>query len=200
MSSKAKSALAATAYHEAGHALAHHVLGWGNGEVTIVPDKERVGSARIADGARLRRLLRQLEFGTINTLLVAKCHDHILCLLAGKEAQKKFRPKSIRSYMARSDHNAAAELLVSLYQDQKERNAASRYLELRTRNLISGTVHWRMIQDLAVALLERQTLTGEAVNTIFQASERACYAERNHSNELGQRPDSERSFRQPPPF
>jgi hypothetical protein len=58
VSSKAKSALAATAYHEAGHALAHHLHGWGNGEVTIVPDKQRVGSARIADGARLHRMPR----------------------------------------------------------------------------------------------------------------------------------------------
>jgi hypothetical protein len=176
VSPKSQSALTATAFHEAGHALAHHVLGWGNGGVTIVADKECVGRARIADWARLRRLLRQLECGTINTLLIAKCHDYIVCLLAGKQAQKKFSPKSIRSYMARSDHGAVAELLVSLYRDQKERNAASRYLELRTCNLISGTVHWRMIQDLAAALLERRTLTGEEVNTIFHSSERACWA------------------------
>jgi hypothetical protein len=187
ISSKAKSALAATAYHEAGHALAHHVLGWGNGEVSIVADKECVGSARIGDGARLRRLLRQLEFGTINALLIAKCHEHILCLLAGKEAQRKFRPKSIRSYMARFDYSAAAEFLVSLYPDPKERNAASRYLVLRTRNLISGATHWRMIQDLAAALLKRRTLTGDEVSAIFESSKRACWAQRDSPRKVGQR-------------
>jgi len=164
---------AATAYHEAGHALAHYVLGWGNGRVTILEKYNSKGSAAIAHKARLSRLLRQLEYGTMTTRLFADCHDFIVCLLAGREAQKKFKPQSLHSYMARSDHQSAVDFLASLHPEHEERQAAMAYLTLRTRNLVSSPRNWSRITTLASELITTPTLTGEEVSVIFRAADDA---------------------------
>jgi hypothetical protein len=81
-------------------------------------------------------------------------------------------------YQTTSDYSAAADFLLSLHGEEKVRNCASKYLQARTRNLVSNPVNWRFIQDLAKALLERQTLTGKEVENVLQASERAQKEER----------------------
>jgi hypothetical protein len=81
-------------------------------------------------------------------------------------------------YQTTSDYSAAADFLLSLHGEEKERNCASKYLQARTRNLVSNPVNWRFIQDLGKALLERQTLTGKEVENVLQASERAQKEER----------------------
>jgi hypothetical protein len=43
-------------------------------------------------------------------------------------------------------------------------------LQARARNLVSNPVNWRMIEDLAKALLERQSLTGKEVGDVLHAS------------------------------
>ena len=48
-----------------------------------------------------------------------------------------------------------------------------KYLRARTRNLVSNPRNWRQIEDLAKALLERRTLTGEEVNDVLLASMQA---------------------------
>jgi ATP-dependent Zn protease len=49
-----------------------------------------------------------------------------------------------------------------------ERNCAFKYLEARARNLVNH--RWRMVEDLAKALLERQSLTGKEVGDVLRAS------------------------------
>jgi ATP-dependent Zn protease len=59
-------------------------------------------------------------------------------------------------------------LLLRLHGEEKERNCAFKYLEATARNLVNH--HWRMVEDLAKALLERQSLTGKEVRDVLRAS------------------------------
>ena len=66
----------------------------------------------------------------------------------------------------------AGDFLLSLHGEQKERDYVIKYLRARTRNLISNPRNWRRIEDLAKALLERRTLTGEEVDDVLRVSSR----------------------------
>jgi ATP-dependent Zn protease len=164
--------LAATAHHEAGHAVADSKLGFKIKQVTIVPCDESRGTAT-STGLRVLRLLRRLEYGSERTTgkLIGDCHDLVITLFAGEEAQRRFDPLSIRRHMSAGDYQSAKEVLMRLHQDaERECFYAFKYLRARARNFISDPKNWRLIEDLAKALLERRTLTGEEVNDVIQAS------------------------------
>ena len=92
----------------------------------------------------------------------------LFCALAGLEAQRRAAPKAIGSSEAHSDEAIAANLLLRLHGEERERNCALKYLEARARNFVNR--HWQMIQDLAKALLERQSMTGKEVGDVLRAS------------------------------
>ena len=77
-------------------------------------------------------------------------------------------PQSVKSRDANGDEAIASELLLRLHREERERNCAFKYLEARARNLANH--HWRMIEALAKALLERQSLTGKEVRAVLAAS------------------------------
>jgi hypothetical protein len=160
-------------HHQAGHAVADSKLGFKIKQVTIVPCDESKGTAT-STGLRVLRLLRRLEYERITARkgkLISNGHDLIITLLAGEEAQRRFDPRSIRRHMSVGDYQSAKEVLMRLHQDaEKECFYAFKYLRARARNFISDPKNWRLIEDLAKALLERQTLTGEEVNDVIQAS------------------------------
>ena len=160
------SALRATAYHEAGHALANDALGFKNRKVSIVSDAESTG--RVEPEVNLRPA--SLTYGDSSPARLGRWHNRIIVFLAGREAQRKFNPRSIRSYMSRSDLDKASKILERLHTENSEYLAARRYLETRTRNLIRRGVNWGKIEDLADALIEKRTLDGEQVRRIFVQS------------------------------
>jgi hypothetical protein len=69
------------------------------------------------------------------------------------------------------------EVLSFLHGYDDELKDASRYLETRARKLVSHPQNWRMIQDLAKALIERRTLTGAEVEATLRASMDAQFKE-----------------------
>ena len=107
--------LAATAHHEAGHAVADSKFGFKIKQVTIVPSDEAVGSAR-TKGLQLR----WLEYEKPTRKRIGYCHDLIISLLAGAEAQRRFDPKSIRRHHAVGDYQSAKEVLIRLHGDTEE--------------------------------------------------------------------------------
>jgi ATP-dependent Zn protease len=148
------------------HAVADWKFGFKIKQVTIVPSDGALGTAK-TKGLQLRRLEHEKLTGK-------HYHDMIVTLLAGEEAQRRFNPRSMRRHGAASDHRSAKEVLIRLHEDaEKECFHAFRYLRARARNFISNPQNWRLIEDLAKALLERRTLTGEEVNDVLQASTRA---------------------------
>ena len=88
--------LAATAHHEAGHAVADVKLAFKIKQVTIVLSDEALGTAT-STGLRLRRLLRRREYEPITGKLIRDGHDLIITFLAGEEAQRRFDPRPMKA-------------------------------------------------------------------------------------------------------
>ena len=156
----------ATAYHEAGHALADFRLGFKIKQVSVISDGTCAGFV----SRRLGLKLSPLEFGCTTSKTVARWHDHILTLLAGEEAQRRFSAKSVRSHHAAQDRSVVVDVLMRLHSDQDELRAVYRYLQIRARNLVCHPVNWQMIECLAKLLLEKKTLTGQETAAAFRAS------------------------------
>ena len=81
-------------------------------------------------------------------------HERFVCALAGLEAQRHAAPKAIRSSEAHSDEAIAANLLLRLHGEERERNCALRYLQVRAQKLVNN--QWPLIEDLVKALIERK--------------------------------------------
>ena len=166
---KMKLALRATAYHEAGHAVADWRHGFKIKRVTIVP---AVNSKGMVSGKDFR--FRDLEYGRLTGNRIGYYHDRIICCLAGGEAQRRFNPRSFRTHHTASDIESVKELLFRLHSDQeKEAFHAMKYLQARARNFVRFSMNRQMIEDLAKALLERRSMTGEEVAETLRASMQA---------------------------
>ena len=152
------------AYHEAGHAVADHVLGFKIKDVTIVPKEGTLGAVTSL------RPWRFSDRSGVTLKSIAHFHGRIISALAGKESQRRFSPKSIRTHQAASDYDTVGDLLLRLHGEETEASLAFKYLQARTRNLVSHPQKWRQIQDLASALLEHQTLSGQEVKAVLRAS------------------------------
>jgi hypothetical protein len=163
--------LSTTAYHEAGHAVADWKLGFKIRQVTIVP---KGGAAGSVTGLKT---LRISYGGGVKGESIGRYHDRRTACRRGSTASIQAARR--QKYQLASDYTAAANFLLSLHGEEKERDCAVKYLRARTRNFINNTINWRIIEDLAKALLERRTLTGEEVNDVLRASQRTQMEERN---------------------
>ncbi len=163
--------LLATAYHEAGHAVADWRHGFKVKRATVVPKNDALGS--VSSVSRLH--FRTLEYTNPSGARIGRYHEMIVSLLAGRAAQRRFKPQSIRSCQASSDLRGVMEILTRLHGYDDEQKHAFRYLEARARKLVSHPQNWRMIQDVAKALIERRTMTGDEVVATLRASMDAQY-------------------------
>jgi hypothetical protein len=101
--------------------------------------REAMGT-ETSTGLPVLRLLRRLEYRSERTTgkLIGHCHDLVITLLAGEEAQRRFDPLSIRRHMSAGDYQSAKEVLMRLHQDaERECFYAFKYLRARARNFIS---------------------------------------------------------------
>ena len=150
------------AYREAGYTVACWSLGFRVKRATIVSHDKPL---------EFLTWLRTARFSCNSGLSrrsIVRYHDRIVCALAGLQAQRRVALQSVRSRDANGDEAIAAEWLLRLHGEERERNCAFKYLEARARNLVNH--HRRMIEDLANALLERQSLTGKEVGDVLRAS------------------------------
>jgi hypothetical protein len=154
----------AMAYREAGYTVACWSLGF------------RVKRATISLHGKPSEFLTWLKAARfscnsgLSRRSIVRYHDRIVCALAGLQAQRRVALQSVRSRDANCDEATAAELLLRLHGEEKEASHAFRYLQARARNLVSNPINWRRIEDLAKALLERQTLTGKEVKKVLAGS------------------------------
>jgi hypothetical protein len=164
--------LATIAYHEAGHVVASHQFEFKIKQVTIVPTDYVI--ARVTPRSYVR--LRSLEWDTSTGKRLDRYHNHIVILLAGPEAQRHFNLHTVRYYSSeeRSDYHRVRELLYRLHGENKESSYAFKYLRERARNLVTNPLNWSLIEALANALLERQTLSADEVFEVFKERLDAC--------------------------
>jgi hypothetical protein len=169
-----RSTQVATAYHEAGHAVAAWRLGIAlrrNG-VTIVPDKERESSGSTSLVQTVRRA--DIDSSGRNSIRAERA---VQVMLAGQIAQRRYNPRSIRHYHAESDRKSAIDLLFYFTADTKELEAWLKLLHIRTENMLSNPDVWNAVKRLAAALVQMRTIRRkEAIEIIREGFKERLYA------------------------
>jgi ATP-dependent Zn protease len=145
-------ALAATAYHEAGHAVATFLINpaWFRG-ASIMPEDGSLG--RVRHSNPIGRIRLDLEKGDRARLRVERA---IQICLAGPAAQKRAFPRSVRKWQATSDYSTAADLAIRICGSAESASAFLIWQEVVTNDMISG--RWKHIERVASALIQHQEL------------------------------------------
>jgi hypothetical protein len=149
-----KSQREATAYHEAGHAVIAHVLGYKLELVTIVPEPGRHGAVR----------LPSLWHG-IPIRIDMDCSPHareriervIQVFLAGPIAQRSHCSHSSRWSYRSSDIDLVENLAASVSGSREQTTVLIQRLMLSTREMVEA--QWIYIARVASLLLQRDRLT-----------------------------------------
>jgi hypothetical protein len=162
-------ALRATAYHEAGHAMAawYFEIPFGKGKhvLSIVPEGTTQGhflSKYILRG-------RRLEVSTTGADRL-KMERVVVVLLAGMVAQRKHRPSSVRSWQGSSDFHSAVNLVSYFAASGRETEAYLKLLRIRAELTLERPGAWECVEAIATALLDRKTLCAKEVVEIVQAT------------------------------
>jgi hypothetical protein len=163
---KRKRAIAATAYHEAGHAVAAWRFCLKFKRVTIKPDAD-AGSL----GDVLHRVPNWFRPDIESSDRVSlRAERHIITDFAGQLAEAKFRGRPPRFGME-SDNQSAANMAFRLSGSPETVEAYLKYCWFAARDLVNG--QWPQIEVLAASLLKRQTLKYEEVLEAIDPGSRA---------------------------
>ncbi len=152
----------ATAYHEAGHAVAAWRHRMKLRSATIIPASDYSG---VVEHQNPLRGIRLDYDGSDRARMRAE--SAIIISLAGPAAQKRFNPRSWRSYHGASDFELVTDLALRLNGDGNTATAYCTWLSLVADNLVSGS--WRFIEMIAQALLVRGALSGDEVRNLIMA-------------------------------
>jgi hypothetical protein len=90
--------------------------------------------------------------------------------LAGIEAQRTYRPSSVRNYHASHDYKHAVEVIEYFSESPEELDAYLRLLHIRAKNLIQVPAIWESIERVAAALLERKQLSRTALHSLIRGT------------------------------
>lgn len=160
----------ATAYHEAGHAVVAFYLCIAFKYVTIIPGKGCFGHLKPKPLFRssenpgvICRLFHDNKYDRVRR----KAEKNATVLMAGMEAQRRFRPSSVRSYHGTKDDTDVLDYLEYFAAD-KELWFWQKQLRAQAKNLIAS--HWPAVEAVAAALLERKRLTGDEVRAVIDAA------------------------------
>ena len=152
----------ATAYHEAGHAVACFMYDIKLHSISIRPDEDSHGRVnhnnplfRISDNA-----------GDLSASQRQRIERCVVIALAGNVAQRRFNPRSVRSHHAQNDFNKAADVLSHLSGSDKELQAYMNLLLIRAENLLMRM--WPSVTALASSLLKESALSGEQATAIIR--------------------------------
>src|SRR4051794_16416580 len=97
-----------------------------------------------------------------------------ICLLAGPAAQRRFNPRSVRSYHARNDHEQVVTWALAVGGSNEVINARVKLWNAQARELIEG--RWPLVEKVAAALIERRTLTEAGVTALNLVTQHQRYA------------------------
>jgi ATP-dependent Zn protease len=148
--------LTATAYHEAGHAVAAVSLGRPIQKVTISPGQTlagvRLGHCEMKKG-RSKGSSDWLE-------------DQVLILFAGMVSEAKFTGRYCTSGAA-EDLRIIDRLLESRAGNERQSQRLHRRMLSKTEYLLDDEAHAQAIESIAAELLEKTTISGRAVKHFF---------------------------------
>jgi ATP-dependent Zn protease len=148
------------AYHDAGHAVAGHVLGLTVEGLSIVPDEHYAGLADVP--VDLDSAYGSPEESD------DYLRRHLVCFLAGAVAEEILTGEPVElgpGSMYRGDWNGATDCVVALAgKDVKRQAAESEEAFTKTRAILRE--NWAVVVALAEALIEHRELTREQVLAI----------------------------------
>lgn len=155
----------ATAYHEAGHAVAAFIVQRGFRKISILEDEETLGRVlyqkwrkdfdpSVIDPERARRQIEKA----------------IVTAYAGGEAERRHTGRR-NARGSRSDDETAVDLACYVIADwEEELTAFLRWLRIRSRNIVTVAQNWRAVEALAAALLDKgEVNVSEARDIIIRA-------------------------------
>lgn len=154
-------ALDAVAFHEAAHAVVAFVLGIELKSATIVPAADR--ARKVRHRSPLRGIKIEID-GSDHARAWAQ--PAIMICLAGPIAHGRRRPQSRRESYGRGDVETAFDLAVQVCGSGEIATAILQSLLLETVTLVER--HWKDIEAIAAALLEKATLTGSEIADVLQ--------------------------------
>lgn len=167
--------LLATAYHEAGHAVAAIKLEIRFTKVDVIPNSE---AGRL--GVLMSKMHKGLRAAIINDNKLthahrARLHDTIRMGLAGHIAEHKHTGRR-NNWKSRSDYRTAADMAFELEGSARNAGALLDYLTTTTESLFTDyetgadQILWTAVRNIAEALIEKRSLTeSEAKRLYFQA-------------------------------
>lgn len=154
----------ATAFHEAGHAVAAFALHLGVKRVSIVAEGDSWGHVLYAP---LRFSGESLY--DLTPVVRDRFERHIVAALAGPEAARLIKGRYDR-IGASSDYVVAGRIVGRLVGSAEEAQAYMRWLEIRSRQLIRAPHLRPGLEALAMALLERGEMDGRTARDITHAA------------------------------
>ena len=149
-----------TAFHEAGHAFASWKSRFRIKEASVNPDQESDGHVSGSTGLKLK----SLDYQDPSPARLARLHERIVCLLAGRAAQKHHKPTGLRSFHASADLKGAFDILARIH-TPNELKHVFRYLDARATNLVTAPANWHAIEHVARELLKRTVMTGQELES-----------------------------------
>lgn len=156
----------ATAYHEAGHAVAAHHCGVRVRTTTIEAQGDTSGQVEHTNPIHGIRI--DFDKSDRTRLRVERL---IIVCLAGPSAQTKFHSLSWRHWHGHSDHEKATDLAMSMCGSPEQADAFIKWLEMRATDLVE--LHWREIEAVAMALIAKSKISGSLIHKIIFETIRA---------------------------
>lgn len=154
--------LRATAYHEAGHAVAAHVQGIKIRKATIKAEGDTLGGVEVVQLSQAT--VAALERGRVTPAQRARIEADVIIDVAGAVAEHRHRGRYSRVGSTMDRDNVANKLL-RLSNDAKEAYLYAAWLQQRTLNLIE--YYWWAVEAVAQALLANETLTSERIAQVI---------------------------------
>jgi hypothetical protein len=162
----------ATAYHEAGHTIALWRLEQRPARcVSIEPDEDSLGG--MLDPDALRGIVG-LDSGDLPPRVQRRAENLMVILLAGRAAQRRHNPQSVRLHHSASDREKVCTILSFLCGPSSDVvRAYYKLMDLRARSLVQDRTNWQAIEILAQELLRRRTLSREELREFIVSK---CFA------------------------
>jgi ATP-dependent Zn protease len=149
-------ALKITAYHEAGHGTIAMVVGRSIQKISILPNKTRLGACEIKKG-RAQPSDDWLE-------------DEVLILFAGVAAEARLTGR-YDWHGAGQDLRVIRRLTLSRAGEETRAEKLERRLLAKTEHLLADESTWKTTEQIAQALLEKETISGRAAKHLYQQNQ-----------------------------
>jgi ATP-dependent Zn protease len=147
----------ATAYHEAGHAVAALALGRPVHKVSALPDRDRLGWCEFKKG-----VFRPSDDWLEREALIA---------LAGLAAEARHTGEYALAEAGRDLRYVRKLALQRASERSVER--LERRLLAKTEHLLADDAHWRAVEGIAAELMRHGQISGRAARHLFDAAQKA---------------------------